>query len=141
MSALLDPTGKPFNAVFGESGEISSDIPLYDHEIDKVDRVLAKLAEKQGKQGIYLEGYRREIVERFADHAGLHVGVNVWSTNYPGLYWWDIKITGRVEDGEFDHDRQVHEVTNNILNIPGEEGVLNTNAEYEPPDPRHKHCS
>jgi hypothetical protein len=100
--------------------EISSQIELYDSEIAKIDKTVEVLARRQGTR-TDLEGFRREIIDRFADMVGLKVTVNVYETNQRGMYWFEVQIVDRTDAHEFDHDRQVHEVTSNLLEIPGEE--------------------
>jgi hypothetical protein len=40
----------------------------------------------------------------------------------------EVTITDRCERKPFDHDQMVHEVTHNILGLPGQEGVIKTNT-------------
>jgi hypothetical protein len=92
-----------------------------DSELLRCEEVIKKLNERQGRGGTNLEKFRQEIVERFAG-IGLGVAVRVYTTNEEGLYAFDIDIDRRLA-GQFDPDRQVHEVTNDLLNL-GEGGVI-----------------
>lgn len=90
-------------------------IDLYDHEILEAEKVLAALNEKRAKV-VNLEAFRQEIIGRF-EEIGLEVVAKVWGTNEEGLYAFDIEIQGRCEPHAFDYDRQVHEVTSDILDL------------------------
>lgn len=110
-------------------------LDVYDHEVDAIDRVLKALNVKaQAKQLNYTD-FEREIKERFAE-IGLIVKVDWYEFGIgdrpgavPGAVMPEITPIGRTESGfVFDHDRQVHEVTHNILGLPGQEGVIKTNT-------------
>lgn len=112
----------------GESrqSELTSQIELYDHEILKIEKhALKPLNDKQGKV-LNLEAFRREIIQRFED-IGFIVDVKVWDTTQASTYWFDIDIVDRIERIVFDHDRQVHEVTHDLLDL-GEGGVIKSNG-------------
>lgn len=107
-------------------------IDLYDHEIIEIQKIWDVIRDRHQKTYKNYDKVEAEITSRFAD-AGFVVHVN-WH------YWMlegetqegampVITITGRVEKHDFDHDRQVHEVTSNILGIPGQEGVIKTDKE------------
>lgn len=102
---------------------MSSNIEIMDSEIIRIEAVLKKLNEKQGKGGVNQEAFRKEIIERFAE-AGFKVDVKWYTTNVEGVYMPEIDIIDRIE-GEFDPDQMVHEVTNDLLGL-GEGGVLKT---------------
>ena len=117
------------------SGEVTSQIELTDSEIIKIEGVLQHLSQKQGRIQ-HLDGYRREIIERFAG-IGLGVNVRVYTTTQSGLYAFDIDITERVM-GEFDPDQQVWDVTHDILDL-GTKGVIDTKTKKDgirPPRPK-----
>lgn len=113
-------------------------IDVYDHEVIEINKVMDALkARSTGAR--HLDDFDREIKERFAD-IGFRVTVN-WHTaagpdniEIPDLYMPEVTIDGRIApDGDvlkpgeyaFDHDQQVHEVTNDLLEL-GEEGVIKT---------------
>lgn len=102
--------------------DLTSMIDLNDSDILKLEKVVLLLNERQGKS-LPLDSFRRECVERFED-AGFRVDVKVYETNTVGVYAFDLEIKDRYE-GEFDPDKQVHEVTKDILEL-GTGGVLKT---------------
>lgn len=99
-------------------------IDLYDSEILAAEKVLEALNEKRAKV-VNLQGFQEEIVGRF-EEIGLKVEPKVWATDQDGLFAFDIEIQGRCEPHAFDYDRQVHEVTSDILDLlPGQDkGVI-----------------
>jgi hypothetical protein len=119
--------------------EVHSLIDLYDHEILDCEKVLKVLNERQGKS-LDLEHFRVEMIERFAE-IGLVGSVLVYETNVEGVYLFEFQIEGRTEKmAEFDFDRQVHEVRNDVLDLlpPSEKGQwIKTQGGIEVPS--HKH--
>lgn len=115
------------------SGEVNSTIDLYDHEIPLIEGVLDRLNANVGKvhDNVTEEAlrFKGEIEERFAE-IGLLVGVMMVPEQVDArIISPHITINGRMEDHEFDHDRQVHEVTNDILGIaPDGGGVIKTKS-------------
>lgn len=95
-------------------------LDLHDSEIARLGDVVEKLHLLQGKT-LNLEAFRRQAEQRF-EEVGFRVSVKVWTTDQDGLYAFDIDIIERLE-GTFDPDRQVHEVTNDLLGL-GEGGVI-----------------
>lgn len=75
--------------------------------------------------------FEREIREKFAA-IGFTVDVNWYRYELDGVEqdgaMPEITITGRVEEKAFDPDRQVHEVTSDILGL-GDKGVIRTDKE------------
>ena len=117
-------------------GNVTSMVELNDSDILRLEGVFRRLQERQG-QSLNLDAFRREMVERFYD-VGFRVDVKVWSTNVEGVYSFDIEIQERIE-GKFDPDRQVHEVTNDLLGL-GTGGVIK--SEVTPSGlivPKHRH--
>lgn len=129
-------------------GEVTSLIDLYDHEVDWIDRRIMPAIARHQKTSRDLEAFRREVMERFAEpepvtllndgkgpesrYQGLDVRVNVYETNHAGVYWFEFSIQGRMDKGhEFDHDRQVHEVTNDLLGL-GDGGVIKESGLHLP---------
>lgn len=96
---------------------------VMDSELLVIEKVLEKINERQGKGGVNLEAFRKEIIERFAA-IGFRVEVKVYTTDQEGLYWFEIELADRLA-GQFDPDRQVHDVTHDILEL-GDSGVINT---------------
>jgi hypothetical protein len=106
-------------------------IDVYDSEVREIEKVLKLLQERlQGKSRNF-PAAEKEIKERFAE-IGFIASVN-WYEYAVGEEKQDgampeISITGRIEKREFDHDRQVHEVTNDVLEL-GEGGTIKTDPE------------
>lgn len=111
-------------------------IELYDSEVLTIEEILAALARRaEGRRD--RDAFDREIKERFAD-AGFAVAVNWYHVadragqEVPDVYMPEITINDRVQKGvPFDHDRQVHEVTNDLLELD-EGGVIKTTGPLSP---------
>jgi hypothetical protein len=107
---------------------------IADSEILGIERTLLALQQRaQDKQRNFAD-FEREIRERFED-LGFVVTVSWYEFGregqvgaVPGAALPEITIVDRCERKPFDHDRQVHEVTHNILGLPGAEGVIKTNT-------------
>ncbi|MGH7869864.1 MAG: hypothetical protein ACREP9_20080 [Candidatus Dormibacteraceae bacterium] len=108
-------------------------IDLYDHEVLAITEIVNTLTGRHSKMSRNYRAVEAEIHDRFND-AGFLVYVN-W-------YFWmldeqtqegclpQVTVIGRIDKKhEFDHDRQVHEVVNNILGIPGADGVIKTDKD------------
>jgi hypothetical protein len=109
-------------------------LDVYDHEVDDLMRVQARLTDRARYRRHNFTDFQREITEAFAE-IGFTVHVN----------WHRFSIDGREQDGAmpevtvtgrtdplftFDKDRQVHEVTRNVLGLPEEDaGVIKTDHE------------
>jgi hypothetical protein len=114
-------------------------IDIYDSDLIRAEEVLRVLNEKSGKLK-NLEEFRKEIIGRF-EEIGLVVDPKVWTTTEEGVFAFDVEITGRCEKHAFDYDRQVHEVTHDILELlpPGERGTIKS-GQINPDDMRpHSH--
>jgi hypothetical protein len=132
--SLLGPDGRPVAPTSirkneEEGWEISTTIPnIHDSEIKEFEKkVLEPALERQGL-ATDLDSWRNRIIERSRE-IGFVVDVLVFSTTadgrnaIPGLYAFDFVLKRRLK--EFDPDRQVHEVTNDILGL-GDKGVIKT---------------
>jgi hypothetical protein len=106
-------------------------IDLYDHEVDAVQKIWDQLRDRHQKTFKNYDQVEREIVGRFAE-AGFVVHVGWYRYAIGGQVQEsaampEVTIVGRCDPKhEFDHDQQVHEVTKNILGLPGQEGVIKT---------------
>jgi hypothetical protein len=107
---------------------------IADSEILGIERVLATLNREAADKSHNFEAFEREIRERFQD-IGFVVTVSWYEFGrqgqvgaVPNAAMPEITIVDRCERKPFDHDRQVHEVTNNILGLPGQEGVIRTST-------------
>lgn len=116
-------------------GGVNVNVDVHDSETLRIEAVIRKLAERQGKT-VDLEGFRKEAVDRFLE-IGFKVVVRVYTTNVPGVYIPDIDIVERLT--AFDPDRQVHEVTQDMLEL-GEGGVIKTGGKVIE-FPKHTHVS
>jgi len=107
---------------------------IADSEVLEIERVLVALTERARDKQRNFEDFEREIRERFED-IGFVVRVSWYEFGregqvgaVPGAAMPEVTIVDRCERKPFDHDRQVHEVTRNILGLPGQEGVIRTNT-------------
>jgi len=106
-------------------------IELYDHEVDAIQKVWDTLRDRHQKSFKNYDAVEREIVSRFAE-AGFIAHVSWFKYSLDGVpqdgaAMPEVTIVGRCDPGhEFDRDQQVHEVTSNLLEIPGQEGVIRT---------------
>lgn len=102
---------------------------LYDHELIAIDNgPVAWMTKVQGT-AMSLETFVQTAQGKFAE-VGFRAQVRAFETSEPGTYAFDVEILDRTHEvGEFDFDRQVHEVVNNILQDPtAEKGFINTAA-------------
>lgn len=108
-------------------------LDVYDHEVDQLLAVQARLTDKARYGRHNYTDFEREIRESFAE-IGFTVHIN-WHKFAIGSQEQDgampeVTVTGRVEKHVFDKDRQVHEVTRNILGLPEEDaGVISTDRD------------
>lgn len=98
------------------------ELELNDSEILAIER--GPLAYAQKHQGSHrdLENFRRAIVAQFGE-IGFQANVLCFETDQPGCYAFEFEIIGRTPGSRsFDPDRQVHEVVNNVLELPDQDG-------------------
>lgn len=121
-------TSQDQTAAAGQN-QVSRTLDLYDSEIAEIEKVLNKIQEKRGhKQHLDLGQFDLFIREEF-HKIGFEVDVKWWHTDVPGVKRPDIEILGRTDSRfEFDRDRQVHEVTNDLLGL-NEGGVIKNTKE------------
>jgi hypothetical protein len=107
---------------------------IADSEILGIERTLLALQQRAQDKSLNFTSFEREIRERFED-LGFVVTVSWFEFGregqvgaVPNAAMPEITIVDRCERKPFDHDRQVHEVTHNILNLPGQSGVIKTNT-------------
>lgn len=106
-------------------GGVDSSIELYDTDILAIESVLARLNTEEVGRTRDLETFVQKTTELFAE-IGLKVDVSMWTSTADGVYIPQITINGRIDTKhEFDYDRMVHEVTNDVLQL-GEGGVIST---------------
>lgn len=121
--SLLGPTGQPLSPSMPGADDMTKSIDLYDSEIIAIEKVTARLKERS-EVPRDMEAFNREIKERFAE-IGLVADVVWWYTDVEGVYAPDIVFKGRTEAKVFDRDKQVHEVTSDLLGF-NEGGVIKT---------------
>jgi len=103
-------------------------LDLYDHEVEEILQLQLKLNDKARYGRHNYTDFEREIRESFAE-IGFTVEVSWYGFSVGGQpqdgAMPEVTVTGRTDAKHvFDKDRQVHEVTHNVLGIPGEEGVI-----------------
>jgi hypothetical protein len=108
-------------------------LDLYDHEVEEILQLQARLNDKARYGRHNYTDFEREIRERFAG-IGFTVEVSWYGFSVGGRpqegAMPEVTVTGRADDKHvFDKDRQVHEVTRNILDLPGETGVIKTDPD------------
>jgi hypothetical protein len=106
---------------------------LYDHEVRAIIDVHMALRERYQERVCSIPSFENEATQRFAE-AGFTIAIGWHEYSVGGVRQEgalpEITITGRVAPGfQFDQDRQVHEVTSNLLGIPGEDGVIKTDPD------------
>lgn len=99
--------------------ELTSLVDIYDSDIPRIGKVLAWARSKQQRM-VDLESFRLEVIDKFAG-VGFRVDVILHSTNFDDVWYFDFEIQERLT--EFDPDRMVWEVTNDILDL-GTKGVI-----------------
>lgn len=109
-------------------------LDVYDHELADISTVYAILKQRYEQKLCNYLTLEREARERFGE-IGFEVVINWYSYGervtglaIPESASPEIIISGRIDRSHvFDHDRQVHEVTHNLLGLPEEDaGVIKT---------------
>jgi hypothetical protein len=108
-------------------------LDVYDTEVEQIFGVLSRLQDRARFRRHNYNDFDREIREAFAE-IGFTVEVNWHEFEVAGQKQEgampEVTVTGRTDPGfEFDKDRQVHEVTANVLDLPGETGVIKTDPD------------
>lgn len=104
--------------------DLTKTIDLYDSEVLAIEQVYLLLQEKAREGSHDYDAFDREIKERFQD-IGFVVDVVWYHSQIESVKIPEIVVKARIERGEFDRDRMVHEVTNDLLGT-GEGGVIKT---------------
>jgi hypothetical protein len=107
-------------------------IDLYDSDVIAIGKITEKLSSRHSGSFRNYPAVEREIHDLF-NEAGFLVAVNwhafmIDQVTQEGLIP-EITVIGRTGPHQFDHDRQVYEATRNILEIPGEDGVIRTDKD------------
>jgi hypothetical protein len=107
---------------------------LYDHEVEEILQLQVKLNDRARHRRHNYNDFDREIREAFAE-IGFTVEVNWHEFSVGGQVQEgampEVTVTGRTDPSHvFDKDRQVHEVTHNVLGLPEEDaGVIKADRE------------
>lgn len=102
------------------SGEVTCLVDINDSDILRIEEGPIRWARAQQFKRMDLDAFRRDLIDKFAQ-VGFKADVLVYSTDAgPDVFAFDMVIQDRL-DGEFDPDRQVHEVVNNILELPDQD--------------------
>lgn len=104
-----------------------SGVDILDSEVLEIEKVLNTLKDRAESHTGELGNFDNEIKTRFAE-IGFAVDVKWWHTNVEGVKLPEIEIVGRTLARHFDHDRMVHEVTNDILSL-GTGGTIKMSPE------------
>lgn len=100
--------------------EILSPGELHDSDILELEKVYRWMVDQQHKRRD-LENFRREIIGRF-EEKGYVVNVLCFETDQAEVYTFEVEVLRKIEKKTFDYDKQVHEVVNNILDLPDQAG-------------------
>jgi hypothetical protein len=127
----INRMGLTTNDQIAASGQnqVAKTLDIYDSEMLKIEEVLQAIQNRRGsRQRQDLGDFDLFIREAF-HKIGFIADVKWYDTNIPDVKAPDIEIVGRVDENfVFDRDRQVHEVTNDLLGL-GEGGVIKTTNE------------
>ena len=94
-------------------------------ELEKVTKWMKSVQESRRD----IDQFAKDIREKI-NKVGFECEVKVYDTDQEGVYAFDVEITGRVGGSVFDPDRQVHEVVNNILELPGQDKGFIASRDY-----------
>lgn len=101
---------------------MSNPLPnLYDSDILAIEKGPMAWMQTQQRSRRHLDDFVRGAKEKFAE-IGFNANIKTYDTNEDGTFAFEVEILGRLENRAFDYDRQVHEVTNNILELPDQAG-------------------
>lgn len=105
-----------------DTDDLTKSINLHDSEVNEIAEIMETINAKARAGQVNYSDFDREIKERFEDH-GFVVDVVWYHSNVESVKIPEIVVKRRTERREFDHDRQVHEVTNDVLGF-GEGGTI-----------------
>lgn len=118
---------------------------LYDTDIIAIEKGPLEWMKSKQFERMDLEDFRRTTKERF-EQLGFRVNVKCYDTDQPDVYAFDVEILGRTSQQSFDYDRMTHEVVNNVLALPDQDGgwidtdkALMDMAKKEREHGKHKH--
>jgi hypothetical protein len=103
---------------------VDSWVELYDSDIKAIAAGPLRYAQERAGRMLEIDRFVRDLQEQFFQ-IGLGVQVQVWTTPIEGTYKFTVEIQKRLNP--WDPDQMVHEVTHNLLDIPGApEGFIKT---------------
>jgi hypothetical protein len=125
---------------------ISSSIDLNDSEILRLEKGPLAWARLRQGNSLPIDGFVKSLTEQI-NECGFTVEVKVFDTEQHGVYAFEAEINGRTAGSLFDPDRQVHEVVNNLLELPGQDkgfipskdGISKLLNRDTDPKKKHKH--
>ncbi len=103
-------------------------VEINDSEMLKLEKII-NWAKGQQESRRDIDQFTKDIRERI-NNVGFECEVKVYDTEQADVYAFDIEINGRLGGSAFDPDRQVHEVTNNLLELPGQDKGFIASKEY-----------
>lgn len=117
--------------------DLTKSINVYDSEVNEIHRVVEALR-RRAESPVSYQAWQDEAIARFHD-IGFEVDVRWWSTDVEGMLIPEINIKDRVDKNfVWDPDRQVHEVTGDLLDL-GEGGVIKSDLSKLILPPGHQH--
>jgi hypothetical protein len=100
--------------------EISSTIQLNDSDIKRLHEGPVAWANARVGSRRNIDQFAKDFEEQ-VNKCGFTCEVKVYDTNQAETYSFEVEINGRTPGSVFDPDKQVHEVTSNLLELPGEQ--------------------
>ena len=126
-----DRFDREYGGVHDRSAVAQGDI--HDSEILELEKIFADMRYRYAAKAFDLAEFDREARER-CHRLGFAIDI-IWKDEVEpvrhsrtGRKVPVIEIVGRTEKAVFDHDRKVHEVTRNILGLPGQEGIIKSDG-------------
>lgn len=99
--------------------DMNVNIPdLNDSDLLKLEKVNNWAAKHAGRR-MSIHQFAKDL-EAKINEAGFSCEVKCYDTNQEEVYAFEVEINGRIS-GQFDPDQMVWEVTNNILELPGQQ--------------------
>lgn len=123
---------------------VDSWVELYDSDIKAIAAGPLRYAQQRQRTRLDIDRFVRDLQEQFHG-IGFGVQVHVWTTEEDGTYRFEVEIQKRLTP--WDPYQMVHEVQNNILEIPGamegkpnlNEGLAELARKERAKDYKHKH--
>jgi molybdopterin converting factor small subunit len=114
---------------------------LHDSEILQIETILDALKARYSARSFELREYEEDAKDRFFK-LGFAIEISwhefaIDGKKVEGALMPDITIVGRVNQDEFDHDRKVHEIGRNILELDQPTGVIRSDGQGPVPEHRH----